>query len=161
MTAAPEPVEWWSGRSTARIVGVTYRQLDYWDRTRLLSPSVRPASGSGGWETHGRRYSRDDLLTLVLVRTLLEAGVRLERVREILPTLPDQWTGEPGGFVVVPPFGRAIYATDAAELAATIDTGVPAVIVVGLAPIRRTLTDNLTAPAGVGLPDHEPALTAG
>lgn len=151
------------------VVGPEHRQdrRSHLPAAGLLGPHPAPlalrapASGSGGWETHGRRYSRDDLLTLVLVRTLLEAGVRLERVREILPTLPDQWTGEPGGFVVVPPFGRAIYATDAAELAATIDTGVPAVIVVGLAPIRRTLTDNLTAPAGVGLPDPEPALTAG
>ena len=30
-----------------KIVGITYRQLDYWARTELVTPSVRDASGSG------------------------------------------------------------------------------------------------------------------
>jgi hypothetical protein len=30
-----------------RIVGITYRQLDYWARTELVTPSIRDATGSG------------------------------------------------------------------------------------------------------------------
>ncbi|HEV8683578.1 MAG TPA: MerR family transcriptional regulator, partial [Actinomycetota bacterium] len=30
-----------------RIVGISYRQLDYWTRTGLVRPSVRDARGSG------------------------------------------------------------------------------------------------------------------
>ncbi len=40
-----------------RIVGITYRQLDYWARTDLVVPSVRDASGSGTQ----RLYSFQDL----------------------------------------------------------------------------------------------------
>jgi len=30
-----------------RVVGITYRQLDYWARTGLVNPSIREAGGSG------------------------------------------------------------------------------------------------------------------
>ena len=35
------------GPEVCRIVGITYRQLDYWARTGLVEPSVRGATGSG------------------------------------------------------------------------------------------------------------------
>ena len=41
-----------------RIVGITYRQLDYWARTELVAPSIRDASGSGTQ----RLYSFQDLV---------------------------------------------------------------------------------------------------
>ena len=37
----------YSGKRTAEIVGITYRQLDYWARTDLIRPSLTDASGSG------------------------------------------------------------------------------------------------------------------
>ena len=39
--------EGFSGREAADIVGITYRQLDYWARTDLIRPSVADAKGSG------------------------------------------------------------------------------------------------------------------
>ena len=30
-----------------RTIGITYRQLDYWARTGLVTPSIREAGGSG------------------------------------------------------------------------------------------------------------------
>ena len=36
-----------SGKRTAEIVGITYRQLDYWARTDLVRPSLQTAQGSG------------------------------------------------------------------------------------------------------------------
>lgn len=64
---------------TAEIVGVTYRQLDYWARTDLVKPSLVAASGSGS----RRRYSYSDLLELKVIKNLLDNGIRLEQIRKI------------------------------------------------------------------------------
>ncbi len=81
------PVEQsFSGKRTAEIVGITYRQLDYWARTDLIRPSIAEAQGSGS----RRRYSYRDLLELKVVKTLLDAGIRLESVREAFRFLRDQ-----------------------------------------------------------------------
>jgi DNA-binding transcriptional MerR regulator len=68
-----------SGTQTAKIVGITYRQLDYWARTDLIKPSLEEAHGSGS----RRRYSYQDLLDLKMIKTLLDAGIRLESVRDV------------------------------------------------------------------------------
>jgi DNA-binding transcriptional MerR regulator len=72
-----------SGTQAAKIVGITYRQLDYWARTDLLRPSLAEATGSGS----RRRYSYRDLLELRVIKTLLDAGIRLESVREVFTYL--------------------------------------------------------------------------
>ena len=68
-----------SGAETAQIVGITYRQLDYWARTDLVRPSLEDAKGSGS----RRRYSYHDLLELKVIKNLLDAGIRLESVRDV------------------------------------------------------------------------------
>ncbi|CAM5258897.1 hypothetical protein SFUMM280S_00482 [Streptomyces fumanus] len=35
------------GPTACAAAGITYRQLDYWARTGLVEPSVRPATGPG------------------------------------------------------------------------------------------------------------------
>ncbi|MEO7428875.1 MAG: MerR family transcriptional regulator [Acidimicrobiales bacterium] len=74
-----------SGREAAGIVGITYRQLDYWARTDLIRPSLADAKGSGT----RRRYSYRDLIELKLIKTLLDAGQKLERVRAAFDFLRD------------------------------------------------------------------------
>lgn len=78
--------ESFTGKRTADIVGITYRQLDYWARTDLIRPSVAKATGSGS----RRRYSYQDLLELKVVKTLLDSGIRLESVREAFEFLRHQ-----------------------------------------------------------------------
>jgi DNA-binding transcriptional MerR regulator len=73
----------YSGTDTAKIVGITYRQLDYWARTDLIKPSLEEAKGSGS----RRRYSYRDLLELRIIKTLLDAGIKLESVREVFTNL--------------------------------------------------------------------------
>jgi DNA-binding transcriptional MerR regulator len=75
-----------SGKRTAEIVGITYRQLDYWARTDLVRPSLADANGSGS----RRRYSYKDLLELKVIKTLLDAGIRLESVREVFSFMREQ-----------------------------------------------------------------------
>ena len=72
-----------SGKRTAEIVGITYRQLDYWARTDLVRPSIQTAQGSGS----RRRYSYRDLLELKVIKNLLDAGIKLESVREVFSYL--------------------------------------------------------------------------
>ncbi len=69
--------EGFSGTQAANVVGITYRQLDYWARTDLIRPALTDASGSGS----RRRYSYKDLLELRVIKTLLDAGLKLESVR--------------------------------------------------------------------------------
>jgi DNA-binding transcriptional MerR regulator len=66
-----------------KIVGITYRQLDYWARTELVTPSIRDASGSGTQ----RLYSFQDLVTLRVIKNLLDTGVSLQRVRKAVEHL--------------------------------------------------------------------------
>ncbi|MFZ4718521.1 MAG: MerR family transcriptional regulator [Ilumatobacteraceae bacterium] len=67
----------YSGTKAASIVGITYRQLDYWARTDLVRPSLTDASGSGS----RRQYGYRDLLELRVIKSLLDAGIKLESVR--------------------------------------------------------------------------------
>ena len=66
-------------------MGITYRQLDYWARTDLVRPSLADARGSGS----RRRYSYRDLLELRVIKRLLDAGIKLELVREVFIYLRD------------------------------------------------------------------------
>lgn len=83
------------------VAGVTFRQLDYWTRTGLVTSSVREAAGSGTQ----RLYSRDDVVALRIVRELLAAGMSLTVTRQLLPLL----LREPLGALTLPgasPFVR-------------------------------------------------------
>jgi DNA-binding transcriptional MerR regulator len=84
--AQPTDGSGFSGTQTAKIVGITYRQLDYWARTDLIRPSLVEAAGSGS----RRQYSYRDLVELRMIKTLLDAGIKLESVREVFTNLREQ-----------------------------------------------------------------------
>ncbi|MDX6328694.1 MAG: hypothetical protein QOI83_1077 [Streptomycetaceae bacterium] len=65
------------GPTACAATGITYRQLDYWARTGLVEPSVRPAYGSGSQ----RLYSFRDVVVLKIVKRLLDTGVSLQNIR--------------------------------------------------------------------------------
>jgi DNA-binding transcriptional MerR regulator len=71
------------GPQVCNLVGITYRQLDYWARTGLLRPSIADARGSGTQ----RLYSYTDLLELKVIKQLLDAGISLRRARRALECL--------------------------------------------------------------------------
>jgi DNA-binding transcriptional MerR regulator len=75
--------EGFRGPQVCAVVGITYRQLDYWARTELLRPSICDAKGSGTQ----RRYSYQDLLELKVIKRLLDAGVSLQSARRALDVL--------------------------------------------------------------------------
>lgn len=65
------------GPIACRAAGITYRQLDYWARTGLVEPTIKPAGGSG---TH-RLYGFQDILMLKVVKRLLDVGISLQQIR--------------------------------------------------------------------------------
>ncbi len=68
----------YTSKQVCKIVGLSYRQLDYYDRTNVLKPSVNSALGHGS----RRMYSFDDLLKLKVIKKLIEAGVSLQKIRK-------------------------------------------------------------------------------
>jgi DNA-binding transcriptional MerR regulator len=83
--------EGFRGPQVCKLVGITYRQLDYWARTDLIRPSLADAAGSGTQ----RRYSYRDLVALKVVKSLLDAGVKLQAARQAIDylreDLGDDW----------------------------------------------------------------------
>jgi len=82
VTALPEDVGY-RGPTACSAAGITYRQLDYWARTGLVEPSIRPAHGSGTQRLYGFR----DILVLKIVKRLLDAGISLQQIRQAVSYL--------------------------------------------------------------------------
>ncbi len=77
--------EGFRGPQVCALVGITYRQLDYWARTGLLRPSIADARGSGTQ----RLYSYTDVVELKVIKQLLDAGISLQRARRAVECLRD------------------------------------------------------------------------
>ena len=80
---AERPEDGFRGAQVCSLVGITYRQLDYWARTGLLRPSITDATGSGSQ----RRYSYGDVLELKVIKRLLDAGLKLQQARQAVECL--------------------------------------------------------------------------
>lgn len=86
------------GPQVCSIVGITYRQLDYWARTNLLRPSITEARGSGTQ----RRYNRRDLLELKVIKRMLDSGLSLQQVRRAVTWMRDHPSAyEPDAMLVL------------------------------------------------------------
>ena len=92
-----------------RIVGISYRQLDYWARTELVTPSIRDARGSGTQ----RLYSFQDLVALRVIKRLLDAGVSLQRVRTAVDYLKEM--DLPASGVTLFSDGKGVYEAHSPE----------------------------------------------
>ncbi len=78
------------GPTACSAAGITYHQLDYWARTGLVEPSIRPASGSGTQRLYGFR----DILVLKVVKRLLDAGISLQQIRQAVVYLRDRGSAD-------------------------------------------------------------------
>ena len=109
----------YSGKKAAEIVGITYRQLDYWARTDLVRPSVTDAAGSGS----RRQYSYRDLLELKVIKTLLDAGIKLESVRSVFAYLREQLGEDVASAQLVISGATAVLVNDDDELVDVLKQG--------------------------------------
>ncbi len=93
------------GPQVCKIVGITYRQLDYWARTKLVEPSIKPAVGSGSQ----RMYGFTDIVHLKIIKNLLNAGVSLQQTRRAVDYLRTELK-QPLEEVTIISDGSSIYA---------------------------------------------------
>jgi len=76
-------MEAFNSKTVSRIVGVSLRQIQYWDERGFLRPSVKLAGGRGT----RRLYSFSDLIQLKVVKNLTEYGLSLQKIRRCLDFL--------------------------------------------------------------------------
>src|SRR3989304_14514 len=67
-----------NSKAVCKVVGITLRQLDHWDKTHLIKPSIQEATGYGSV----RLYSFEDLIQFKVVKTLTGKGISLQKVRK-------------------------------------------------------------------------------
>lgn len=140
-----------SGKKTAEIVGITYRQLDYWARTDLIRPSLTDASGSGS----RRRYSYADLLELRIIKQLLDAGIKLEMVRQVFTELRRLVGDEIASTNLVIEGSSVALALDDGQLLDLLKRGQGVLNVMSLGQCKTELDDRI-----VSLRDVEAASTS-
>lgn len=120
-----------SGSQAAQIAGITYRQLDYWARTNLIRPSLSDAKGSGS----RRSYEYRDLLELKVIKQLLDAGIKLESVREVFNYLRSHVDTEIAAAHIVIS-GRAVVLCQGDQLVDVVRNGQGVLNVLPLANIK-------------------------
>jgi DNA-binding transcriptional MerR regulator len=136
---APPGEAGFSGTRTAKIVGITYRQLDYWARTDLIRPSLSDAQGSGS----RRRYSYNDLVELKTIKKLLDAGIKLEQVRKVFEYLREHVTTDIGAAHIVID-GGSVVLCDGDQLIDVLQHGQGVLNVLSLGGVKQELQEELT-----------------
>lgn len=127
------------GPTVCKIVDITYRQLDYWARTELVTASVRSAGGSGTQ----RLYSFDDIVALRVVKRLLDTGVSLQKVRAAIEELRRRGHGIADSMLVSD--GVSVFAVDDGdELIDLLKKG-QGVFAISVAPVVDELRGEVTA----------------
>ena len=158
--------EGFRGPQVCSIVGITYRQLDYWARTDLMRPSISDAKGSGTQ----RVYAYTDLLQLKVIKQLLDAGVSLRSTRKAIECLRASGTDVASASLVIAD-DQTVLANSGEELFDLLRGGQGVLsIVLGMERIVSEVDAGITeftgsaaqghpakgAPAGAGLPKGPP-----
>lgn len=118
------------------LVGISYRQLDYWARTDLLKPSLQSAQGSGTQ----RLYSFSDVVQLRVVKRLLDAGMSLKKIRQAMDILRAQLDSDsPLADVTLLSDGHTIYAAHSDEEVVDLFRGGQGVFGIAVGPVQQEL----------------------
>ncbi|HXY94453.1 MAG TPA: MerR family transcriptional regulator [Acidimicrobiia bacterium] len=129
------------GPQVCTIVGISYRQLDYWARQDLVRPSIAEAHGSGTQ----RSYSFGDLVRLKVIKDLLDAGVKLQTARKAIEylreDLGDDWAT---ASLVLDGAGSVLVRTDDA-LIDLVRRGQGVLNIVPLGPVVQQLNESIPA----------------
>ena len=129
--------EGYRGPQVCKIVGITYRQLDYWARTDLIRPSLVDAKGSGTQ----RLYSYRDLVELKVIKSLLDAGVSLKQARTAVDYLRDNLGEDIATANLVLNGSGSILARNGDELVDILRNGQTVFSVVALSGVQEQVDD--------------------
>lgn len=130
--------------------GITYRQLDYWARTGLVTPSVRDAAGSGSQRLYGFR----DILILRIVKRLIDTGVSLPNIRAAVDHLADR-SGEDLASLTIMSDGASIYECRSADEVVDLVRGGQGVFGIAVGSVWREVEGTLAQLPGEH-PEGEP-----
>ena len=120
--------------------GITYRQLDYWARTGLVEPGVRPATGSGTQ----RLYGFTDILVLKIVKRLLDTGVSLQQIRSAVQFLRDRGVDDLAGITLMSD-GASVYECTSADEVVDLVQGGQGVFGIAVGRVWREVEGSLAA----------------
>jgi DNA-binding transcriptional MerR regulator len=124
------------------LVGITYRQLDYWARTGLLRPSLKAARGSGSQ----RLYAFGDVVQLKVVKRLLDAGMSLKKIRQAIEILRLQLQlDRPLADVTLLSDGQTIYAAHSAQEVVDVFRRGQGVFGIAVGPVQEELEGEIHA----------------
>ncbi len=73
-------MEGFGSRAVAAITGLTRRQIDYWDRSNVIRPSLSTSSGKGT----RRLYNFVDLVQFRVAAALRAQGISLQKIRKAI-----------------------------------------------------------------------------
>jgi DNA-binding transcriptional MerR regulator len=128
------------GPQVCKIVGISYRQLDYWARTDLIRPSVADARGSGTQ----RLYSYRDLVELKVIKHLLDAGIALRTARVAIEYLREHLGEELGSASLVINGSRSLLARSGEEVIDLVRQGQGVLNILPLAGMLEELDGKIT-----------------
>ncbi|WP_201775220.1 MerR family transcriptional regulator [Corynebacterium epidermidicanis] len=123
-----------------QVAGITYRQLDYWARTKLVVPSIRGAKGSGSQ----RLYSFKDILVLKIVKGLLDTGISLQNIRLAVDKLRDLGVDDLANITLVSD-GTTVYECRSNEEVIDLLGGGQGVFGIAVPGIMKELTGTISA----------------
>jgi DNA-binding transcriptional MerR regulator len=150
------------GPTACAAAGITYRQLDYWARTGLVGPSIRPARGSGSQRLYGFR----DILVLRVVKSLLDTGISLQQIRSAVTFLREHGASDLAKITLMSD-GASVYACTSRDEVVDLLQGGQGVFGIALGRIWQDVegvladfpTDNTAG--GAGARETERQLSAG
>ncbi len=140
MTDERQMIDGYRAPQVCTLVGISYRQLDYWARTGLITPSVQEASGSGSQ----RLYSFSDVVQLKVVKRLLDAGMSLKKIRKAMEILSVELASEsPLTDVTLLSDGITIYAAHSASEVVDVFKGGQGVFGIAVGPVEDELVGEI------------------
>jgi DNA-binding transcriptional MerR regulator len=128
-----------SGPMVCRLTGVTYRQLDYWARTDLVTPSITAAQGSGSKRT----YAYSDVLEVKVIKSLLTSGVSLNRARQAVECLRNSLGADLASSSLVLSDAGSVLARDDGDLVDLLRGGQGVFNIVPMANVVAELTTTI------------------
>lgn len=134
------------GPAACAAAEITYRQLDYWARTRLVEPSVSASEGTGGQ----RLYSFRDILVLKVVKRLLDTGISLQQIRTAVDHLRHRGTADLAQITLMSD-GVSVYECTSPDEVVDLLQGGQGVFGIALGRVWRELENNLSALQGEAL----------
>ena len=133
-----EDVQGYRAPQVCKLVDITYRQLDYWARTDLIRPSVSSATGSGSQ----RLYSFGDIVQLKVVKSLLDAGLSLKKIRQAIQILREQMDADLSDVTLLSDGNTIFAAKSPSEVVDVLQRG-QGVFAITVGPVQEKLAGQI------------------